>query len=62
MKGPSVIRYEPPQGRTRPLRRDTRAPRGAGLPLPEGAAGDSRQGATRRVQRVTRGTLTPRLL
>jgi len=49
-----------------PPRRGTWAPRGAGLARPrgrwrarEGAAGDGRPGATRRVQRVARGTVTP---
>jgi len=52
--------------RTRYVAPGTRAPREAGLARPrgrwrarEGAAGDGRPGATRRVQRVARGTVSP---
>jgi len=62
MTGPPANRREPPKGRARPPRPALRAPRGAVLPRPEHAAGDSRPGATRRLQRVARGTVTPRRL
>jgi len=59
MTGPLAHRCETPKGRARPPRPALRAPRGAGFPEPEGAAGDSRPGATRRLQRVARGAVTP---
>ena len=56
----------PLRERTRSAAPGTRAPREAGLARPsgrwrarEGAAGDGRPGATRRVQRVARGTVSP---
>jgi len=55
-----------PGERTRSAAPGTQAPREAGLArprgrwrAPEGAAGDGRPGATRRVQRVARGTVSP---
>ena len=57
------------RGRRARLRAQVRAREGARLaethaagsewPRPEGAAGDNRLGATRRLQRVARGTVTP---
>jgi len=62
MTGPLAHRCEPPKGRAPPARPAVRAPQGAGLPRKEGAVGDSRPGATRRLERVARGTVTaPRL-
>jgi len=51
-------RREPAKGRGWPRRPAA----GSEWPRPEGAAGDNRPGATRRLQRVARGTVTPPLL
>jgi len=59
MTGLPANRCEPPKGRAQPPRPASRAPRGAGLPRPEGAAGDSRPDATRRLLRVSSATVTP---
>jgi len=64
--GGPADRLGPPGERTRPAAPGARAPREAGLVRPrgrwrarEGAAGDGRPGATRRVQRVSRGMVSP---
>jgi len=64
--GGPADRLGPPGERTRSATLGTRAPREAGLARPrerwrarEGAAGDGRPGATRRVQRVARRTVSP---
>jgi len=57
--GPPARGCEPAKGRARPPRLPGGPHGGPGLPRPEGAAGDSRPGATRRLQRVARETVTP---
>ena len=64
--GGPADRLGPSGERTRPAAPGTQAQREAGLARPrgrwrarEGAAGDGRPGATRRVQRVARGTVSP---
>jgi len=52
MPGPTKNRSETPNELIRPPRGDTRAPRGAGLTRPEGAAGNRQPVATRRLERA----------
>jgi len=57
--GPPARLCEPSKRRARPPRLPGGPYGGTGLPRPECVAGDSRPGATRRFQRVARGTVPP---